>query len=227
MTSPCSLPILLPIRLAYIGLRSLLMTSKMQALLLFFPLVLEGQPAAHDILPMEGSRFTLDVYKTKIWEGRKHTFVFDRFNGAVSYDREHAERSTVAFTVESGSARCIDDWVKPSQIKDIENAALSTMAAVTFPQMTFQSTAIVPKSSDQYEVRGLLTIRSQTKPVTLIARLTPREGGIWVEGSGRISLADFGLKPPRGIVGVSLFIGTKDEMTVQFSLFAKRVLYAE
>ena len=176
---------------------------------------------------MEGSRFALEVYKSKAWEGRKHTFVFDQFNGAVSYDREHAERSAVRFAVESGSARCIDDWVKPGQIKDIENAAMSVMAAATFPRMTFQSTAIAPKSTDQYEVRGLLSMRSQTKPVALIARMTPHEGGIWVEGSGHISLADFGLKPPRGIVGVSLFIGTKDEMTVQFSLFAKRLYYAE
>ena len=83
------------------------MTSKMRALFLFLPLALDGQPAAHDILPAQGSRFTLDVYKTKLWEGRKHTFVFDRFNGVVSYDREHAERSAVAFTVESGSARCM------------------------------------------------------------------------------------------------------------------------
>jgi hypothetical protein len=28
------------------------------------------------------------------------------------------------------------------------------------------------------------------------------------------------LKPPRGVAGVSLFIGTKDEMTIQFALLA-------
>ena len=205
----------------------LVKTSKLRAFFLFVPLVLDGQPATHEILPTQGSRFILEVYKTKLWEGRKHTFVFDRFNGAVSYDREHPERSAVRFSVESGSARCIDDWVKPDQVKDIENAALSVMDAVSFPRMTFQSTAIAPTATDQYEVRGLLSIRSQTKPVALIAKITPRDGGIWVEGSGRVSLADFGLKPPRGIVGVSLFIGTKDEMAVQFSLFAKRHDYAE
>jgi polyisoprenoid-binding protein YceI len=104
---------------------------------------------------------------------------------------------------------------------------MSVMAAAAFPLITFQSAAIVPKSADQYEVRGLLSIRSQTQPVALIARITPQEGGIWVEGSGRISLADFGFKPPRGIFGVRSFIGTKDEMTVQFLLFAKELYYAE
>src|SRR5260370_41532598 len=67
---------------------------------------------------------------------------------------------------------------------------------------------------------GLLTIRDQTKPVALIVKAAPREGGIWVEGSGQIRLSDFGLKPPRAVAGVGLFIGTKDEMTVQFALLA-------
>jgi hypothetical protein len=44
-----------------------------------------------------------------------------------------------------------------------------------------------------------------------------------VDGSTQIRLSEFGLKPPRGIVGVGLFIGTKDEMKVLFKLLANRV----
>jgi polyisoprenoid-binding protein YceI len=177
--------------------------------------------ATYDVRPAEGSRFALEVFKSKLWEGRKHTFVFDRFSGALSFNHEQPESSTVRFVVESASARCVDDWVKSHQLKDIEKAAIQgTMAAAQFPEITFHSTTIKAKSSGQYEVRGLLTIRDQTKPVALIVKATPREGGIWVEGSGQIRLSDFGLKPPRGVAGVSLFIGTKDEMTVQFALLA-------
>jgi polyisoprenoid-binding protein YceI len=110
----------------------------------------------------------------------------DRFRGVLSFDPE-PERSTVQFVVESASARCVDDWVKPNQIKVIEKAAVQdTMAAATFSEITFRSTTITVKSADQYEVRGLLTIRGQTKPVALIVKMAPREGGIWVEGSGRV-----------------------------------------
>jgi polyisoprenoid-binding protein YceI len=173
---------------------------------------------------MQGSRFALEVFKSKLWEGRKHTFLFDRFSGVLSFDQAQPERSTVRFVVESASARCVDDWVKPSQIKDIEKAAIQEiMAAVTFPEITFQSTTITVKSSNQYEVQGQLTIRSRTKQIVLIVRTTPRESGIWIEGSGRVRLSDFGLKPPRGIAGVGLFIGTKDEMNVQFGLLASRL----
>lgn len=69
---------------------------------------------------MPGSRFALEVYKSKLWEGRKHTFVFDKFSGVLGFYPERPEKSTVSFVVESASARCIDNWVKPNQIKDIE-----------------------------------------------------------------------------------------------------------
>ena len=181
-----------------------------------------GTGSNYSIRPAPESRFALEVFKSKLWEGKKHTFVFDRFSGVLSFDRERPERSTIRFVVESGSARCVDDWVKPNQIKDIENAAVQdTMAAGTFPEITFQSTTIRVSSSDQYEVQGLLTIRGQAKPVTLSVKATPRESDIWVEGSGRVKLSDFGLKPPRAVAGVGLFIGTKDEMTVVFGLQAK------
>ncbi len=181
--------------------------------LLFIPpsYATDMQTATYDVRPAGGSRFALEVFKSKLWEGRKHTFVFDRFSGALSFNQEQPERSTVRFVVESASARCVDDWVKPNQIKDIENAAIQDiMAAAQFPEITFHSMMIITKSSGQYEVRGLLTIRDQTKPVALIVKATPREGGIWVEGSEQIRLSDF-------------FIGTKDEMTVQFALLANKL----
>lgn len=57
--------------------------------------------------------------------------------------------------MESASARCVDDWVKPDQLKDIERAAVrETMAAAAYPEILFQSTTITMESPDRYEVRG-------------------------------------------------------------------------
>ena len=191
---------------------------------LFLPGILSAQAVTYNIRPTLESRFVLEVFKSKLWEGRKHTFIFDRFTGDLRFDQKSPERSAVRFVIESGSARCVDDWVKPSQIKDIERAAVQeTMAAATYPEMTFESTAITTTTSpDKYEVLGLLTIRGQAKKVKLAVEALPRGDGIWVEGSGRVRLSEFGLKPPRGVVGVSLLIGTKDEMNVVFELLAAR-----
>jgi polyisoprenoid-binding protein YceI len=195
----------------------------MRGFLIILPGVLVAQTATFDIRPTPGSRFALEVYKSKLWEGRKHTFVFDRFTGVLDFDPERIEKSTVRFVVESGSARCVDDWVKPDQIKDIERAAVAEMmAAAKYPEITFQSAGVTRMASGQYDVRGMLTIRGRARPVTLALKASTREDGIWVDGSSRIKLSDFGLKPPRGVFGVRLFIGTKDEMNVLFGLLAVR-----
>ena len=99
------------------------------------------------------------------------TFEFNRFSGVLSFDLARPEKSTVEFVVEAASARCVDDWVRPAQIKDIEKAAIDdTMAAATYTRITFQSTRITVRSADLYEVQGLLTIRGQARPVTLNVR---------------------------------------------------------
>lgn len=195
----------------------------MRAMFLLLPWALAAQTVTYNIGPVQGSRFALEVFKSKLWEGRKHTFLFDRYKGVLGFDREQPAKSTVRFVVESGSARCVDDWVKPDQIKDIENAAIQeTMAAAAYPEISFESTAIKATSSGTYEVQGMLTIRGQARQVTLALKASPREDGIWIEGSGRVRLSEFGLKPPRGVVGVRLLIGTKDEMNVLFGLLATR-----
>lgn len=193
-------------------------------MLLFLPGILSAQAVTYSIRPVAESRFVLEVFKSKLWEGRKHTFIFDRFTGDLRFDQKSPETSAVRLVIESRSARCVDDWVKPSQIKDIERAAVQeTMAAATYPEMTFESTAITTTTSpDKYEVLGLLTIRGQARKVKLVVETSPRGDGVWVKGSALVRLSEFGLKPPRGVVGVSLFIGTKDEMNVVFELLAAR-----
>jgi polyisoprenoid-binding protein YceI len=174
----------------------------------------------YELRPGEQGRFSLEVYKSKLWEGRKHVFVFDRYHGLLLFDRERPEASSIEFSVVSASARCVDDWVKPGQIEDIEEAARKTMGADRYPEIRFRSTAIQARSGNEYEVRGMLTIRDRTEPVVLRVTAAPMEDRLRLTGSGPVKLSDFGLKPPRG--AVFLFIGTKDEMTVQFDVVASR-----
>jgi len=49
----------------------------MQALFLLLPWAVAAQTATYNIRPMQGNRFALEVFKSKLWEGRKHTFLFD------------------------------------------------------------------------------------------------------------------------------------------------------
>jgi polyisoprenoid-binding protein YceI len=174
---------------------------------------------SYELRPRDRSRFALEVHKSKLWEGRKHTFLFDRYHGALYFSRQQPATSSIEFAVVSASARCVDDWVKPGQIADIERAARETMGADVHAEIRFRSTTIQAVSENRFEVRGMLTIRNETKPIVLNVAAEPSESGLRLAGSGTLKLSSFGLKPPRG--AVFLFIGTKDEMTVRFDLLAQ------
>ena len=55
------------------------MRTAIAALLLTF--LLEGAAATYRIEPTPESSFTLEVYKTGLWSGRKHVFRFERYRG--------------------------------------------------------------------------------------------------------------------------------------------------
>jgi polyisoprenoid-binding protein YceI len=192
------------------------------AVLMSHPSVGQGQVpgGSYEIRPGGQSRFELEVHKSKLWEGRKHTFAFDRYQGVLHFNAHRPEASNIELSVVSASGRCVDDWVKRGQIEDIEKAARATMAADVHPEIRFRSTAISAVSPNRYDVRGMLTIRHESRPVVLSVTAEPGESGLRLTGTGSIKLTTFGLRPPRG--AVFLFIGTKDEMTVRFDLLAKR-----
>lgn len=193
----------------------------MRGLLLVVPALLAAQTVSYDIEPAEGSRFALEVFKSKLWNGKKHTFLFDGYRGNLEFDANEPSRSSVRFTLGADSVRCVDDWVKPGQIPDIEKAARETMAAERYPEITFRSTEISAAGEGRYTVRGELTIRGVSKPVTLNIAAAAGANQVRIAGSGQIRLSDFGLKPPAG--AFSLFIGTKDEMNLMFDVLASRL----
>jgi hypothetical protein len=59
--------------------------------------------------------------------------------------------------------------------------------------------------------------------VMFALKALPNQSGMWFEGSSRVKLSDFGLTPPRGVFGVRLVIGTKDEMSVLFRYWRAKV----
>ncbi len=119
--------------------------------------------ATYDVRPAEGNLFALDVFKSKLWEGRKHTFVFDRFRGSLSFNQEQPERSTAQFVVESASARCTDDWVKPHPMarRNARSAPLQSQSARirTWPSAKCASAALSWLTDDSRSNQACCTYR--------------------------------------------------------------------
>ena len=178
---------------------------------------LHGEGVAYEIRPVQGARFVLMVEKTGLLSGKKHQFVFEDYKGTLHYDPDSPEHSRVDLSIRSASAVCMDKWVSQKDLKKIQAYALDDMlAAAKYPELHFSSQGAVRKGENTFEVAGMLTIRGIAKPATVMVELGRDSGKISsLSGHAVVRLKDYGLKPPTAALGM---IGTKNEMTVEFSL---------
>jgi polyisoprenoid-binding protein YceI len=190
------------------------------ALLPSFVCLLGGATMEQRLSPAEGNRFEVIVEKTGLMKGKKHLFVFERYQGKLHHDSEKPEASQVQFSLESNSIACKDDWVSAKDLKKIMQAALKDMlAADRYATVSYKSNGVRRAGPNQFDVTGTLRIRNVEKPATVRVTLKPGEAGrTHFEGNAVVRMTDFGLKPPSAALGL---IGTKDEMTVSFHLRAE------
>ncbi|HMR19718.1 MAG TPA: YceI family protein, partial [Sphingobacterium sp.] len=118
---------------------------------------------------------------------------FGAFEVKLDSESEDISQASVEATIDTSSISTQneqrDQHLKSSDFFDIEQ----------FPNITFRSTAVEKKSSDEYKVTGDLTIKDITKPIVLDVEL----GGIakdpWgnakvgYTATGKINRNDFGL----------------------------------
>jgi len=116
------------------------------------------------------STWTLDPAHSQIEFAVKHMMVttvrgqFRQFTTEVDFDEEHPERSSVVahidvFSIDTGMAA-----------RDAHLRSADFFEAETFPELTFRSTSIKTRG-DGYKIEGDLTIRGETRPVTLDAEI--------------------------------------------------------
>ena len=164
------------------------------------------------LAPGAGNRMSLEVEKTGLLRGKKHTLRYDRFQGTVQYD---GANSKVEFWIESASVVCEDDWVSEKDRKKIVEEALKIVEAQKQPRLEFRSSAVRSTGAGEFEVAGQLTIRGVARPVTVVVR---EKGKHQFEGTAKFPMTAWGIKPPTAALGA---VGTKDEMTLTFSLAAR------
>jgi polyisoprenoid-binding protein YceI len=165
------------------------------------------------LAPAPDGAFVLEVEKTGIMAGKKHRFVFSGYHGEVSDSRQ------VNFTLRSASIRCEDTWVSEKDRAKILKYALTDMLhAKEYPEIRYVSTAVRESGKNSFAIDGNLTIGPTTRPVALsVARQNDNAAKSWWNGSGVLSLSDFGLKAPTAALGA---VGTKDQMQLSFHLAA-------
>ncbi|MBC8166346.1 MAG: YceI family protein [Bryobacteraceae bacterium] len=176
----------------------------------------QAELQTYTIRPSQTGKVELTVEKTGLMSGKKHLFTFDQYNGKLKFDPLHPNESQIQFSIDARSAACHDTWVSAKDLRKIHEFALNDMLATgKFEKILFASTSVKSMGAGQYEVNGDLTIRSVSKPATVVLTLSEKQDSMAFEGTSRIKLTDYGLKPPTAALGA---VGTKNEIQFAFAL---------
>ena len=116
------------------------------------------------------SIWTLDPAHSQIEFAVKHMMVttvrgqFRKFSAEVDFDEQHPEHSSVVAHIDASS---IDTGM---EARDAHLRSGDFFDAEAFPELVFRSTS-VEQRGDSYRVDGELTMRGETKPVSLEAEI--------------------------------------------------------
>src|ERR1035437_2566958 len=116
------------------------------------------------------STWTLDPAHSQIEFAVKHMMIttvrgqFRKFTVDVDFDEERPERSTVVAHIDASSIET------GMEARDVHLRSADFFDAEKYPELTFHSTH-VKAAADGYQILGDLTIRGETRPVTLEAQI--------------------------------------------------------
>jgi len=113
------------------------------------------------------STWKFDPYHTQVEFSAKHLGMmtvrghFAEVTATGDIDVERPERSKVEATINTASIRTHNEQ------RDNDLRSSNFLEVEKYPTMTFKSTEIEPTGGDRYTLRGELTIKGNTRPVTL------------------------------------------------------------
>ncbi len=110
---------------------------------------------------------------------------FGRFTAQITLDPRKPETGSVAFNIDTGSARF------GSAELDAEVPKATWLNVPKFPQATFTSTTVKGAGPGKFEVSGKLSIKGASKDVTVPVQLTQTATNSTATGAFTIKRLDF------------------------------------
>ena len=171
--------------------------------------IARAEVETYDIDPNHSSvQFRISHFFSKV-SGR-----FDKFEGAITVDREAMEKSAVSASIDVASVNTNQEG------RDKHLRSADYFDAEKHPKMTFQSKSWKKTSGNEFEASGDLTLHGVTKPVILnVKSLGFGEGMKGAKISGwevraKIKRSDYGMTAGTPAVG--------DEVEIEINIEAKR-----
>jgi polyisoprenoid-binding protein YceI len=151
----------------------------------------------------------------------EHQIEAEKIEGCAVVDSNDLTRSSIKLTFTTANIKVKDPKESPGdRAKVQETMERDVLAIAQYPQITFESTMIERgKTADAFQVRGNLTIRGKTQPVTIPIILARAADGTYrATGEYKFKQSTFGIKPVQLAGGT---IKVKDEIRAEFELFLK------
>lgn len=184
------------------------------ALALLLPVVAAAQPAVYKVdSDHSGVSFTIRHFVSNV-PGR-----FKDFDGVIKHDAKNPAASSVSFTIQAASIDTDnadrDNHLRSPDFFDVEK----------FPTLTFSSTSVKAVDADTLEVTGDLTMKGQTKKVTVPVELlgsvkTARGEKAGFETAFKLDRKEYGITWNRALDTGGAILG--DEVKITISIEADR-----
>ena len=168
--------------------------------------------AAGDAAPIDvqQSTMTVHVFKTGVFSAFGHNH---EVRAPIAEGTLDPQARTVEFRVRSADLKVLDPDISDKDRAETQSTMQGpqVLDVAQYPEISFRSTAIEPAGAGEWNVRGELTLRGQTRPV----EVKVAEAGGHYRGSAVLRQKDFGIKPVSAAGGA---VKVKDELKIDFDI---------
>jgi polyisoprenoid-binding protein YceI len=168
-----------------------------------------GVSAQQRNIDTQKSTLTIHVGKTGVFSslGHEHEVRAPIHSGTA----DTGSHPAVEIHVTAGELRLIGKDDSEKDRAEVQKTMLGpeVLDSEHHQEIVFKSTGAEPAGQGRWTLRGNLTLRGQTRPVTV--QVTPKDGRY--TGETTVRQTDFGIKPP-GKAGVR----AKDEVRIEFDV---------
>ncbi|MFE9928457.1 YceI family protein [Streptomyces sp. NPDC005533] len=168
--------------------------------------------------------YVLDPAHTRIGFVARHAMVtkvrgaFHEFEGTAHLDGADPSRSSGQVVIKTES---IDTGVEQ---RDQHLRTNDFLDAPNYPDITFRTTSVEPRSDTEYRVTGDLTIKDTTRPISIDFEYTGTavdpfgNRRVGLEGSVTISRKEYGVTWNAALEGGGVLVG--DKVVLEFDISA-------
>ena len=192
-------------------MRQILCTALVASALWLAPVGQAGAPSDSRSIDTARSKITLHVFKSGLFSAFAHNHEIE----APIESGEVSESGSLLaeLRIDARKLRVLDPEASVDIRAKIQQTMLGPQVLDTdrFPEIHFRSTAVEPKGTDHWLVRGDLDLHGQTRPLAMDVEL---KDGVY-RGTAILKQTSFGIKPV-AIAGGT--VNVKNEVRIEFQI---------